>query len=47
MSNGQVFRLQRSKSNLDCYNTGMNIALDARLIYYRRYSGIVAKPDGL
>ncbi len=24
----------------DCYNTGMQIALDARLVYYRRYSGI-------
>jgi glycosyltransferase involved in cell wall biosynthesis len=23
-----------------CYNTGMKIALDARLVYYRRYSGI-------
>jgi glycosyltransferase involved in cell wall biosynthesis len=23
-----------------CYNTGMQIALDARLVYYRRYSGI-------
>ncbi len=24
----------------NCYNMGMNIALDARLAYYRRYSGI-------
>ena len=24
----------------DCYNTGMQIALDARLVTYRRYSGI-------
>lgn len=26
--------------NSHCYNTGMKIALDARLVHYRRYSGI-------
>jgi glycosyltransferase involved in cell wall biosynthesis len=33
-----ISNLQFSLSN--CYNTGMKIALDARLVYYRRYSGI-------
>ena len=27
-------------NNSHCYNTGMKIALDARLVHYRRYSGI-------
>ena len=38
MNNEQSSNFQFPVSN--CYNTSMNIALDARLVYYRRYSGI-------
>jgi glycosyltransferase involved in cell wall biosynthesis len=31
---------RRVRRGANCYNTSMNIALDARLVYYRRYSGI-------
>jgi len=45
MTNGQWANRQRPAPNLQiptshCYNTGMKIALDARLVYYRRYSGM-------